>query len=94
MKKEIKVEVDYVEFFDDGMDIYWSGNIGWGNLIVYTISGQNDNEEVKYKMDTEDMGKDFVLDIMNKAKDFIINKTINLPDFNILGDNDESRQSN
>ena len=76
--KEIKVDVDYVAFFDDGMDIYWSGNIGWGHLIVYTISGQNDNEEVKYQMDTEDMGKDFVLDIMNKAKDFIINKTINI----------------
>lgn len=78
--KERKVEVDYIEFFDGGMDIYWSGNIGWGHLVVYTVSGQNENEEVIYKMDTEDMGKDFVLDIMNKAKDFIINKTMNLPD--------------
>ena len=31
MKKEIKVDVDYVEFFDDGMDIWWSWNKG--NLL-------------------------------------------------------------
>ena len=71
------VEVDYVDFFDGGMDIYWSGNIGFGHLIVYVISGENENEEVVYKMDTECMGKDFVLDIMNKAKDLIIKKTNN-----------------
>ena len=78
--KERKVEVDYVEFFDGGMDIWWSGNIGFGHLVVYTVSGQNENEEVIYKMDTECMGKEFVLDIMNKAKEFIIQKTNNLPD--------------
>lgn len=77
MNREVKVEVDYVEFFDDGMDIWWHGNIGWGHLIVHTISGQNENEEVKYVVDTECMGKEFAMDIMNKAKEFIINKTIN-----------------
>lgn len=78
--KERKVEVDYVEFFDDGMDIWWSGNIGFGHLCVYTVSGQKEHEEIIYEMDTECMGKEFVLDIMNKAKDFIIQKTINLPE--------------
>lgn len=77
--KERKVEVDYVEFFDGGMDIWWLGNISFGHLIVYTISGQNENEEVIYTMDTECMGKEFVLDIMNKVKEFIIQKTNNLP---------------
>ena len=79
--KKVEVNVDYVEFFDGGMDIWWYGNIGWGHLIVYTVSGQNDNEEVIYKMDTECMGKDFVFDIMNKAKEFIIQKTNNLPNY-------------
>ena len=78
MERKTKVEVDYVEFFDDGMDIWWSGNIGFGHLVVYTLSGQNPNDEVKYHMDTECMGKEFAIDIMNKAKEFIINKTINL----------------
>ena len=75
-----QANVDYVQFFDGGMDIYWSGDIGFGHLTVYTISGENDNEEVIYQMDTECMGKDFVLDIMNKAKDFIIQKTNNIPE--------------
>jgi hypothetical protein len=79
--KKVEVNVDYVEFFDGGMDIWWYGNIGWGHLVVYTVSGQNENEEVIYKMDTECMGKDFVFDIMNKAKEFIIQKTNNLPNY-------------
>jgi hypothetical protein len=68
--KEVKVDVDDIDFWGEneitngGMGIYWSGNIGFGQLDIYK------DKDGKYIVDTECMStnddKEFINLIFSK----------------------------
>lgn len=81
MSKIERLDVWDVQFHEDCIDIAWSSNIGFGHLTIYHDNSVEikSHEDIKYDIDSECMGKEFTLQVIELAKQFII-KHMNILD--------------
>jgi len=68
MGKVKNLIVDDISFYNDFMRIYWSANIGWGEMDVKVV----DTDYRVFEIDTETLGREFVEQALIAAKDYII----------------------
>lgn len=73
MSKVTRLEVWDVQFHENCIDIAWSSNIGFGHLTIYH---DNTSDETKYEMDTECMSEEFTLQVIELAKQFILDHKV------------------
>lgn len=63
--RERFLDIDYVHFLQDRVEIGWSAHIGFGVLTIYKA-------ENGWEVDTECLGDDFYKDILDKFKEYLL----------------------
>lgn len=74
--RDIKVlEIWDIQFHENCVDIAWGSNIGFGHLTIFHDNSTKIevDKDIKYEIDSESMGEEFIFRVLDLAKQYIIN---------------------
>lgn len=69
MNKNYKIKINAINIFDDVVYIRWSASIGFGELTINKCGS-------RFEIETEELGKEFYKQVLDKAKEYIFNNSI------------------
>lgn len=60
------LEINYVNFLQDRIEIGWIANIGFGVLTIHKVDD-------RFEVDTECLGSNFYSEVLEKFKEYLQN---------------------